>query len=78
MGSLEKNKGLVDSFLEAIRELKIKPHVEILNKVSDFVKYGVRAPGAVVINGKVVFRGERISKGKMKDILLTEIDFESL
>ena len=51
------DEGLFSDLLRALRELGIKPDVEILRNVSDFIKYKVRAPAAIVINEKVVFRG---------------------
>ena len=72
LGTVEKNPGMFDSLFDAIEELGIKPKLEVLDKTSDFIKYKVRAPGAIVINGDVVFKGHQdLSDNIMKALKKT-------
>lgn len=78
LGTVEKDKGLLNDLLDAIKELGIKPNLEVLDNVSDFVKYKVRAPSAIVINEKVVYKGHHSFGDKIKKILREEAKKEGL
>ena len=75
---IEKDRGLLNDLLDAIKELNISPNLEISGNISDFIKYGVRAPNAVVINGKVVYKGQYSFGDKIKKILREEAKKEGL
>jgi len=69
LGSAEKNPGILDGLLDAIKKLKINPELEILDNMSDFIKYKVRSPGAIIINDKVVFKGHHdLSNNIIKEL----------
>ncbi|MCK4996911.1 hypothetical protein KAS08_01280 [Candidatus Pacearchaeota archaeon] len=76
LGSIEKNKGLIDDLLEALKELNIDPHLKILNSPRDFIKYKVRAPAAIIINENVIFKGHHDLSKNIKKALKEEIKKE--
>ena len=77
-GSVEKNGSMINSFLNAVEELGIKPSLEIFDKPSDFIKYKIRSPGAVIINGEVVFRGHYNLSGSIRKAVRREAEREGL
>lgn len=78
LGTIEKNKGLVDDLLSAIKELGINPELEVSGNTSDFIKYKVRAPGAIIVNGKIIFKGHQDLSGHIKKELRKEAEREGL
>jgi len=78
LGTVEKNPGIIDSLLDAMKKLKINPELEISSNMSDFIKYKVRSPGAIIINDKVVFKGHHDLSGNIMKALKKAAEKEKL